>query len=89
MASELWPGPADAADRNAWLSGRADQDAIAVARNILGTLCTYCRGEGGDPDDPGDWGPDAHMHNPNLRSACPECNGSGKRPAATAAEGSA
>ncbi|MBD3004731.1 hypothetical protein [Streptomyces sp. 5-10] len=86
-ASEVWPGPADAADRNAWLSERVDQDALTVARNILGTLCTHCNGEGGDPDDPGDWDPDVYMHNPNTRAACSKCKGTGKQSAPDRTQG--
>lgn len=37
--------------------------------------CSCCKGDGGDPDDQGDWIPEAGMYQPTV--PCPECHGSG------------
>ena len=41
--------------------------------------CIICKGSGADPDDPGDWVPEAGMHNPYTGAPCSMCLGSGKR----------
>lgn len=35
--------------------------------------CTHCGGDGYDPEDPGDYDPAVHQHNPSTRQPCPEC----------------
>ncbi|MCX5407479.1 hypothetical protein OHA37_26900 [Streptomyces sp. NBC_00335] len=36
-------------------------------------VCTHCGGDGYDPEDPGDYDPAVHQHNPSTRQPCPEC----------------
>jgi hypothetical protein len=42
-------------------------------------LCTYCKGDCADPEDPGDYDTAVHMHNPGTRGPCPKCNGTGRQ----------
>lgn len=45
--------------------------------------CPRCKGSGAEPDDPGEFIPEAGMHNPNTAAPCKLlcklCVGSGKR----------
>lgn len=43
--------------------------------------CLTCKGDGGDPEDPGDWDSTVGMHNPTTGGPCPKCNGTGLKPA--------
>ena len=56
--------------------------ALTVADYILfdGLPCSLCEGEGADPDDQGEYNPEARQYDPSTRSACPVCNGTGQRP---------
>lgn len=42
--------------------------------------CTHCKGDGADPEDPGDYDSAVHMHNPGTWAPCPQCNGTGRQP---------
>lgn len=61
-----------------------DGDFINIARDgsfcvVPGAnpnACLTCKGDGADPDDPGEWVPEAGRHQPT--SPCPACNGSGE-----------
>lgn len=41
--------------------------------------CPHCHGEGGDPNDDGDYDYAVGMYDPYSRGPCPECNGTGKK----------
>lgn len=49
----------------------------AIVLGLVPRPCSHCKGNGGDPDDPGDWIPEAGMHNPNTAGPCPACHGHG------------
>ena len=57
--------------------------AARLRRNAdeAGPKCLTCKGDGGDPDDEGDWDSAAGMHNPGTRAPCPNCHGTGLKPA--------
>ncbi|WP_327335907.1 hypothetical protein OG384_04535 [Streptomyces sp. NBC_01324] len=40
--------------------------------------CTYCGGNGVDPDDEGDYVEFVHMHDPGSRGPCSKCHGAGR-----------
>lgn len=49
---------------------------IEELRQVVQELaCPTCHGSGLDPDDEGDWVPEAGMYNPSTIGPCPTCNG--------------
>ena len=49
------------------------------ANKADGPACTHCKGNGADPEDPGDYDTAVHMHNPYTVGPCPQCNGTGRQ----------
>ena len=52
-------------------------DDLATEAKQAEPQCPHCHGDGADPEDEGDWIPEAHQYNPNSRGPCPQCNGRG------------
>ena len=50
----------------------------AVVLGLAPRPCPHCKGNGSDPDDKGDWIPEAGMYNPYSVAPCPECHGTGQ-----------
>lgn len=50
-----------------------EQQFCQPCTNGKPSVCTFCGGDGYDPEDPGDYDPAVHQHNPSTRQPCPEC----------------
>lgn len=49
----------------------------AVVLGLVPRPCPHCHGNQADPNDAGDWIPEAGMHNPYSAAPCPKCHGTG------------
>lgn len=53
----------------------ANDGSFCVVPGASLTVCSTCQGDGADPNDPGEWIPEAGMFKPT--SPCPDCKGPG------------
>ncbi|MFF1444189.1 hypothetical protein [Streptomyces sp. NPDC058295] len=49
----------------------------AVVLGLVPPRCPHCKGDGGDPNELGDWIPEVGRHNPYTVPPCPKCHGTG------------